>query len=53
MVDPLGSAVRFTYDSKGELTTLVTGTGSWEQLELFADHLEPAKVTNPTPSASS
>ncbi|WP_068425457.1 DUF4245 domain-containing protein [Janibacter terrae] len=40
-------------EDKGELTTLVTGTGSWEQLELFADHLEPAKVTNPTPSASS
>lgn len=32
-------------DDASELTTLVTGTGSWEQLELFAERLVPAKVT--------
>lgn len=35
---------------KTELTTLVTGTGSWDQLELFAEHLEPAKV-NASPAS--
>lgn len=29
-------------EAKGELTTVVTGTGSWEQLEGFADHLVEA-----------
>lgn len=36
-----------------ELTTLVTGTGSWEQLEDFADRLTPAKVTKTGSSPSS
>ena len=39
-------------DAKGELTTLVTGTGSWEQLQAFAEHLTPAKVTKAGGSAS-
>lgn len=41
-------------DDRTELTTLVTGTGSWEQLEEFAEHLTPAKVTKAgsSPSAS-
>ena len=36
------------------LVPLVTGTGSWEQLEEFAEHLTPAKVTKAgsSPSAS-
>ena len=37
----------------GELTTLVTGTGSWSQLELFADHLtavDPAACSAPSSS---
>ena len=29
---------------EGELTTLVTGTGTFEQLETFADHLEAVDV---------
>ena len=37
----------------GELTTLVTGTGSWEQLQAFAEHLTPAKVTTTSPSPTS
>lgn len=32
-------------EAKGELTTVVTGTGSWEQLEDFADRLVEAEVT--------
>lgn len=31
-------------DAKGELTTVVTGTGSWKQLEGFADRLVEAKT---------
>ena len=36
-----------------ELTTLVTGTGSWEQLEDFADRLAPVKVTKAGSSSAS
>lgn len=36
-----------------ELTTLVTGTGSWAQLEEFADKLVPAKVPNAGSGSSS
>lgn len=36
-----------------ELTTLVTGTGSWDQLEEFANKLTAAKVTKASASPSS
>jgi hypothetical protein len=36
-----------------KLTTLVTGTGSWAQLEQFADRLTPAKITKASTSPSS
>ena len=32
---------------EGELTTLVTGTGTFEQLETFANHLEAVEITQP------
>lgn len=35
-----------------ELTTLVTGTGSWAQLEEFADRLVPAEVPQASSSAN-
>lgn len=40
-------------DGSTELTTLVTGTGSWEQLEDFADRLTSATVAKASPSSSS
>lgn len=40
-------------EGEGELTTLVTGTGSWEQLQTLVGHLteaDPAGVAPPTSS---
>lgn len=38
---------------EGQLTTLVTGTGSWEQLGELADHLVEADPAGPAPPTSS
>ena len=39
-------------DGSGELTTVITGTGSWDQLEAFADRLVEADTGKGASSAS-
>ncbi len=38
--------------SKGELTTIITGTGTFAQLTEFVEHLQVVKPSSPSPSAT-